>query len=166
MTTLKNKLKIAFPALFLLLITGCSTPSATSKETLAAPLPVISTSKLNCPQDTIGYFVYNIKDTLSTLFISYHECTECLDAQKDSGDLYIDETIRQKLIEIDKKRGPSFIPNGQDLYLTGEKNIAATLFGDSVNYGEHWHDRFIITGKIVDIKGLGFVFRVDTYKKL
>lgn len=112
----------------------------------------------------IGKFDYYNKDTTSQLNISYHECTECLDAWVDSGKVYLPDSVIQKIKLICKKRGPDYIPNGWDLYLVGEDRIAEKLFGDSINFMDHWHDKFTITGKAIDMKGWGIVFRVDSFK--
>jgi hypothetical protein len=129
---------------------------------------LISDSKNNLSrkQDTIGQFIYINKDTISRLSISYHECTECLDAYVDNGILFLPDSVIQKIKNVFEKRGIGFIPNGHDIYLTGQDRIKEILFGDTLNFGEHWHDKFIITGKAIDMKGLGIVFRVDKYKKI
>jgi hypothetical protein len=80
--------------------------------------------------------------------------------------LFLSDSVFQKIRKLEKEKGFGFIPNGHDLYLTGSDNINEKLFGDSLNYGEHWNDKFIITGKAIDIKGYGIVFRVDTYEKV
>jgi|GEM_PF-4852610 len=130
----------------------------------------IESTKQNQPvnfvQDTIGTIVFNIKDTTSKLYISYHECTECIDAYVDSGKLFIPEAVHQMIKEVETNRGAQYVPGGRDLYLTGPDKINETLFGDSLNYGEHWGDRFLITGKAVAIKGHGLIFQVDSYKKV
>ena len=103
---------------------------------------------------------------MSRLSISYHECTECLDAYVDSGTLYLPDSVIQKIKKVFEKRGVGFIPNGHDIYLTGQERIKEILFGDTSNYREHWHGRFVITGKAIDMKGLGIIFKVNDYKKI
>jgi len=129
-------------------------------------LTVDHNGQINIIKDTIGSIIFSIKDTTSRLYISYHECTECLDAYVDSGEVYISESIRIKIENIEKTLGSDHVPSNRDLYLTGPPGIKEGLFGDSLNYGEHWQDKFIITGKAVDIKGLGILFKVDTYENI
>jgi hypothetical protein len=83
-----------------------------------------------------------------------------------SETLYIPPALHEKLKQVELTKGASFVPNNKDLYLTGPEKINELLFGDSVTYGERLNNTYFITGKATDIKGLGFVFRVDTYKKL
>ena len=125
-------------------------------------------SNLNFIQDSIGMFQYNIKDTISELYISHQECTECLDAWLDSGHLFISETIHKKLLGIYNKRGSESLPNGRDLRLVGEEKIDEKLFGNSENFMDLWHNKYVITGKAIDVSegDYGIVFRVDSYKKI
>jgi hypothetical protein len=135
---------------------SCCTPSIKQPPTYTAS-----------PQtDTIAGRPFHIKDTTSTLYITHHECTECLDAYVDSGTLYIPPALHEKLKQVERTKGASFVPNSKDLYLTDPEKINELLFGDSVTYGERLNNTYYITGKAIDIKGLGIVFRVDTYKKL
>ncbi len=117
-------------------------------------------------QEKLEQITYYIKDTSSTLWISYQECTECLDAWVDSGKVYLPDSVFKKINMIHAAKGNGFIPNARDLYLTGQDKIKEILFGDSSNYGEHWHDKFVITGKAIDVSGSGIVFRVDHYEKI
>ncbi len=132
------------------------TPSIKQPPTHTAPPQI----------DNIAGRLFHIKDTTSTLYITHHECTECLDAYVDSGTLYIPPALHEKLKQVELTKGASFVPNSKDLYLTGPEKINELLFGDSVTYGERLNNTYFITGKATDIKGLGIVFRVDTYKKL
>jgi hypothetical protein len=162
-TTPGRQMKLRLIIISLTFLFACS-PTTTKESEFVVPSDYKITS--NYFQDTIGQFVYNIKDTTSTIFISYHECTECLDAWVDSGQLFIDQKTREQIVDVVKKRGIGFAPNGHDLFLTGQGKIAEILFGDSSNFEEHWHDKFMIKGKAIGIKSYGIVFKVDTYKKL
>jgi len=115
---------------------------------------------------------YTIKDTISTLTISSQECTECLDAWIDSGIAYIppyvatEIILRSREIKTFKQRRYVSIPSNRDLYLTGYKNIASKLFGNCSNYGDYWHNKYKITGKVIGVSGIGLIFRIDHYKKI
>lgn len=120
-------------------------------------------------KDTVGEYVYNIMDTVSTLYIHYDEYTGAADAVVDSGTLYLPENVLNKIKVLYSQKGDGFIPNGNDIYLTGLKNIKSIMFGDSSNYWLHWHDRFKITGRAVDIMHTesgfeGILFKVESYK--
>lgn len=119
--------------------------------------------------DSVGNYVFNIKDTICTLYIIYEECTGSTDAVVDSGVLYLPESVLNKIKVLYSRKGEGFIPNGRDIYLTGLKNIKTIMFGDSSNYWLHWHDRFRITGRAVDIMHTndgdeGILFKVESYE--
>ena len=62
-----------------------------------------------------------------------------------------------------EKKGAD-IPHGQDLYLTGEKNITIKLF-DSI-LSPKTGNKYIVTGKVVGFKGYGTNFKIYSYKKI
>jgi hypothetical protein len=108
----------------------------------------------------------NVKDTISEIVIIHQECTECLDAFKKSGTLYIPENVMRKIENFYKNREGDYIsiPSGYDLYLTGENKIADKLFGNNVY--PIMGNKFIVKGKVIGFKKLGIIFRVDSYKKI
>lgn len=110
------------------------------------------------PNDTFK-FTYYVNDTISTLYISHHECTECLDAYVDGGTVFIPDSVAQKII---KKKNP---PTSFDLKLIGKTKIDEELFGNQDNFMSKWHDRFLIKGKVVDIADGGLLFYVESYEK-
>ena len=118
-------------------------PSATPSCTFAGPL------------------VFDIKDTASTILISHHECTECLDAWVDSGTVYIPTYLALEIIKKYRQKSLA-LPSNQDLYLTGFKDITHYLFLDSSNYGK----KYSVTGKVVGLTGLGLIFSIEKYKEL
>ena len=129
-----------------------------------------STAVIECESqnriDSIGGFIYQVCDTTSSLYIHHEECTECLDAYVDSGTVYLPDTVfRQMKLRYDN-RGSSFVPSVSDLHLLGKGDVTAELFGDSLNYGELQSKKYLVTGKVIGIKGLGIVFRVDTYQEI
>ncbi|HXC06526.1 MAG TPA: hypothetical protein VNZ86_17340, partial [Bacteroidia bacterium] len=131
--------------------------------------PAVIVDYAPASRDTVIHFgkteslTFHIRDTLSRIYISHHECTECLDAWVDSGKLFIPEKLWQEIRAVKKNKGISYGPNGLDLYLSGEGNKSTELFGDSSNFMDHYNDHFLVTGKAVGIRGEGIVFRVDTY---
>jgi hypothetical protein len=62
------------------------------------------------------------------------------------------------------ERGINIDPN--NLHFIEKNRITETLFGDSTNYWHHWNDRFIISGKAIDIYDIGILFKVDSFKKI
>lgn len=116
--------------------------------------------------DTIGNNTYQVSDSSSRLYIHHEECTECLDAYVDSGTVYVPDSVIHQMKLTFAKRGSAFVPSIHDLHLVGEGNISEELFGDSINYGELQGKKYIVTGKVISIKGLGIIFRVDAYDEV
>lgn len=116
----------------------------------------------------IGKFWYCFKDAPSRLRISHKECTECLDAWVENGDLFLPYSLKEQLLEIEETKGRGHLPNGSDLYLVNANNerMDEELFGNSENFQTKWHNHYEITGFVTAIKGHGFVFRIDEYKQL
>lgn len=111
------------------------------------------------------FITYYINDTISTLYVSHHECTECLDAYVDSGIVFIPDSVTNKILRFYKER--KFIPiNGKDLLLIGENKIDEELFGNQDDFMSKWHDRFLIRGKVVDVTDGGLLFYVSDYEKI
>ncbi|MBW4362111.1 hypothetical protein [Flavobacterium taihuense] len=115
-------------------------------------------------QEKIGVVTYNIKDTTSTIIIGHCDITECLDAEKHSGNLYYPEKIFQDIKKYSLQKGEAFIPNSHDLYLKGEENLTIKLF-DSI-LSPKMANKYIVTGKVIGFKGYGTYFKIYTYKKL
>lgn len=115
-------------------------------------------------QEKLGMFVYNIKDTLSTITINHCDITECLDAHKINGKLYYPPHLIDEIKKKYNQKEGAFIPTGFDLYLTGKKNITAELF-DTVLSPKMGY-KYLVTGKVTGIKGYGTIFRISSYKKL
>ena len=111
-------------------------------------------------QEKIGLTSYIIKDTISTIIIGHCDATECLDAEKYTGNLYYPKEIFQDI----KKDLTKNIPNVHDLYLVGEENLAVKLF-DSI-LSTKTGNKYIVTGKVVGFKGYGTNFKIYSYKKL
>lgn len=111
-------------------------------------------------QEKIGLTTYNIKDTTSTIIIGHCDATECLDAERYSGNLYYPEDI----IEDIKKDSTKNIPNAHDLYLKGEENLTIKLF-DSI-LSPKTGNKYIVKGKVIGFKGYGTNFKIYSYKKI
>jgi hypothetical protein len=103
---------------------------------------------------------YNIKDTISALYISHNECTECLDAYVDSGTVYIPEYVAEDILKA--RREKRHLPEPRDLYITGYSNIVNYLFFSEENFGKSYK----VTGKIVGFRGIGFIFSIDQYEEI
>lgn len=116
----------------------------------------------------VGNFWYCFNDAPSRLKISHRECTECLDAWVESGELFLPYSLKDQLLEIEEKKGKGFLPNGKDLYLVNHNNepMDEELFGNQDDFLNKWHNHYEITGFVTAIKGHGFVFRIDYYKQL
>ena len=116
----------------------------------------------------IGSFWYCFKDGPSTIKISHKECTECLDAWVESGDLFLPYALKTQLLEIEETKGRGLLPNGRDLYLVNANNesIEAELFGNQENYLTKWENQYEVTGIVTAIKGHGLVFQVETYEQI
>lgn len=113
----------------------------------------------------IDHIKYHIKDTVSKIVIRHDECTECLDAFFESGKLYMSENIfneikKQKELSVKNKFG-SF-PQGYDLYLVGKDNLVENLFGKTLS--PKMDTKYLVKGKVIKIKGHGFVFQVYSYQ--
>lgn len=83
----------------------------------------------------------------------------------DSGSLFLPDSVILKIKELNKTEN-RFLPNGRDLYIIGQDNICTILFGDTNSFMDLWHNKYLITGKAIDVKGHGIVFRVDNYRLL
>lgn len=103
---------------------------------------------------------YAINNLESTIVIVHYESTETLDASVDSGIINIAPSIIE---QSQKLKNPSCI-SASDLKLSGISNIKEVLFGDSINYGELWNNKYLVKGKIIGIYKYGLDFRVDSYK--
>lgn len=114
----------------------------------------------------IGRFDYYNKDTTSQLHIIHQECTECLDAWVGRGTVFLPDSVIKKIKAKCNEKGADYIPNERDLYLVDKANINIRdkLFCDSINYLYNWNYHYMITGKAIDMKGWGIVFRVDSFK--
>lgn len=66
-----------------------------------------NTKVLTLPYGAID-MKYYINDTISTLYVSHHECTECLDAEVDSGIVFMPDSVAQKILKFYKER--NFVP--------------------------------------------------------
>ncbi len=107
---------------------------------------------------------YYINDTISTLFVSHHECTECTDAIVDSGIVFIPDSIALQILMRYKEKN-DFVSDF-DLKFVGRKDFSEELFGNQDNFMSKWHDRFLIRGKVVGIYGNGgLLFWVYDYRK-
>jgi len=144
----------AIPVLFSVAILSCSQK------------PAVIDSKSQNRLDTIGDIVYQVSDTTSQLYIHHEECTECLDAYVDCGTVYLPDSVIRQMKLTFTSRGSTLVPSTHDLHLVGKDKISEELFGDSINYGELQGKKYLVTGKVVGIKGLGIVFRVDAYMEV
>lgn len=115
-------------------------------------------------QEKIGLITYNIKDTASTIIVGHCDITECLDAEKYSGNLYFSEDIFQDIKKLSLKKGVSYIPNTYDLYLKGGNNITVKLF-DSI-LSPKMGNKYTVTGKVIGFKNHGTIFKIYSYKKI
>lgn len=120
----------------------------------------------NSREELIGDLVYNVSDSVSHLYISHPVCTECLDASVDSGTVNVPDSILQQIKIKYSSAGSNHIPSPSDLYLVGEDHIPEKLFGDSITYGTLQAKIYEVSGRVVGFKGLGLVFRVDSYKEV
>lgn len=116
----------------------------------------------------VGNFWYCFKDAPSQIRISHKECTECLDAWVESGDLFLPYHLKDQLLQIEETKGRGFLPNGRDLYLVNENNesLSDLLFGNSENFLDKWNNQYEVTGFVTAIKGHGLVFRVEQYQQI
>lgn len=126
---------------------------------------IIDTAHLENGEVAFNVHHYHIKDTISTLTIHHYDCTECLDAIVLEGTQYLPDSVFQKIKHMKSTKGNSKYPIGSDIYLTGIKNINEILYGNSNTFLNYGDIIYIVTGKFIDARGLGFVFRVDQYKK-
>lgn len=120
---------------------------------------------LKLPINDSDSITYYIKDTLSTLYISHQECTECLDAYVDSGIVFIPEVVAEKILKIHNYKSLNFISH-HDLKLIGKTKMNEELFGTQDNFMSKWHDRFLTKGKVIDIADGGLLFYVESYEKV
>ncbi len=117
----------------------------------------------------LGNFWYCFSDAVSRIRISHKECTECLDAWVESGELFLPYWLKDALLLIEEVKGTAFLPNGRDLYLVnagGNERIDEILFGNQDNFLEKWNNHYEVTGQVTGIKNHGFTFRVDEYKQV
>lgn len=116
----------------------------------------------------IGDFTYLFSDSLSSVVIYHSECTECLDAEVESGQIFLPYSLEKELKSIFKSKGSIFLPSGRDLYLfdANLNEIGDVLFGNKENFMTKWHNKYYIKGKIIGIKNSGLIFRVDSFEKI
>lgn len=116
----------------------------------------------------IGNFWYCFKDAPSHIKISHRECTECLDAWVESGDIFLPYHLKDELLEIEETKGRAFLPNGRDLYLVNANNQSMNeeLFGNQENFLSMYNNQYEITGFVTAIKGLGLIFRIEQYQQI
>jgi|JI10StandDraft_1071094.scaffolds.fasta_scaffold591346_3 hypothetical protein len=118
----------------------------------------------NIEGDDTFYANYYLNDTISTLYVSHQECTECLDAFVDSGIVFISDSVVQKILSFYKEH--KILKSYKDLKLIGKTNIDEELFGNQDNFMSKWNDRFLIKGKVVDVTDGGLLFYVDSYTRI
>jgi len=126
--------------------------------------------------DSLGEFIrdsvnkdYIVKDTNSVLFVHDDECTECLEAYVDSGQIYIPEYVALQIRENSEARrskGYNKIWYGRDLFVTGKNYVNIHLFHqewygeDTLNFGSNY--KFF--GRVIGVSGHGLIFRLDSFK--